>query len=79
MSQVRAKFKVSSITRQPGWNGAKEVHTVELIPVTGDSEENMRFYAATPGGGIKLSVVNEAVGKQFDLGDEFYVDFTKAA
>lgn len=79
MSQVRAKFKVTSITRQPGWSGAKEVHTVELVPVVGGSEENMQFYAATPGGSIKLSVVHETVGKQFDLGDEFYVDFTKAA
>lgn len=75
---VRAKFKVASITRQPGWNGAKEVHTVELTPVTGGSGENARFYAATPGGSIKLSVVTEEVGKQFDLCDEFYVDFTKA-
>ena len=75
---VRAKFKVASITRQPGWNGANEVHTIEMLPVSCGSEENTRFYAATPGGGIKLSVVNEEVGKQFDLVSEFYVDFTKA-
>ena len=78
MSQVRAKFKVNSITRQPGWNDLKEIHTIELTPVTGNSEENKRFYAATPSGSIKLSVVKGEVGKQFDLNDEFYVDFTKA-
>lgn len=75
---IRAKFKVNSITRQAGWNGNKEVHTVKLSPVTGGSEENQKFYAATPGGSIDLSVVNEEVGRQFDIGTEFYVDFTPA-
>ncbi len=78
MSQVRAKFKVNSITRQGGWNGNKEVQTISLVPVTNGSEENAKFYAATPGGKIELSVVNQEVGSQFDIGDEFYIDFTKA-
>ncbi|HEY1035545.1 MAG TPA: hypothetical protein VGE09_11250 [Pseudoxanthomonas sp.] len=76
---VRAKFKVESITRQRGWNGNKEVHTVKLSPVTGGSDENQKFYAATPGGSIDLAVVSEDVGRQFDIGAEFYVDFTPAA
>lgn len=78
MSSVRAKFKVNSITRQAGWNGCKEVHTIKLSPVTGGSDENRRFYAATPGGQIELSVVTEEVGREFDIGAEFYVDFTPA-
>lgn len=78
MSRVRAKFKVHSITKSAGWNGAKEVHTVKLNPVTSGSDENKSFYAATPGGTIELSVVNADVGEQFGIGDEFYVDFTKA-
>lgn len=78
MPQVRAKFKVHSITKQAGWNGNKEVHTVKLMPVSGGSEENQRFYAATPGGSIDLSVVSEQVGNNFGIGEEFYVDFTKA-
>lgn len=76
---VRAKFKVQSITRQAGWNGNKEVHTVKLSPVTGGSDENQKFYAATPGGQIELSVVTAEVGRQFDIGAEFYVDFTPAS
>lgn len=75
---VRAKFKVCSITRQQGWNGHKEVQTIKLQPVGGGSEENQKFYAATPGGSIELTVVREDVGKQFDIGQEFYVDFTPA-
>lgn len=75
---VRAKFKVVSITRQQGWNGVKEHHTIRLQPVTGTSEENAAFYAATPGGSIELTVVNENVGRNFELGAEIYVDFTPA-
>lgn len=75
---VRAKFKVTSITRQAGWNGNKEVQTIKLQPVSGGTEENEKFYAATPGGSIELSVVKEEVGRQFDIGQEFYVDFTPA-
>lgn len=75
---TRAKFTVVSITRQQGWAGHKEIQTVRLQPVTGNSEENKRFYAATPGGAIELSAIPEAVGAEFDIGDEFYVDFTKA-
>lgn len=78
MSEVRAKFKVQSIKRSSGWGGNKEVQTIELVPVTGGSDENTRFYAATPGGKIELSVVRAEVGNRFDIGDEFYVDFTKA-
>lgn len=78
MHQVRAKFKVISITRQQGWSGHKEVQSVKLQPVGGGSDENKAFYAATPSGSIELSVVNETVGRHFDIGDEFYVDFTKA-
>lgn len=78
---VRAKFKVQSITQQANWNpspGRESLYTVNMQPVTSGSEENKEFYAATPGGQIQLSVVNEEVGKQFPIGAEIYVDFTPA-
>lgn len=75
---TRAKFKVQSVTKHSGWNGDKYHYTVDLTPVTGNSDENKRFFAATPGGSIKLTVVNAEVGDQFDIGQEFYVDFTPA-
>jgi hypothetical protein len=76
---TRAKFKVQSITRTASWSGPGELHTIELNPVTSGSEENKRFFAATPGGSIKLSVVPASVGEQFAIGQEFYVDFTPAS
>jgi hypothetical protein len=76
---VRAKFKVTSITRREHWDKSKgEIQSVELMPVTGGSPENAAFYAATPGGTIKLDTINAEAGNQFGLGQEFYVDFTPA-
>ena len=74
----RAKFTVQSITTHKAWNGPGLMGTVKLIPVTGGSEENKAFYEATPSGQIELGTVNDAVLKQFNVGDEFYVDFTPA-
>lgn len=77
---VRAKFKVQSITQSAHWDRSKggSLYTVQLNPVTSGSDENKRFFEATPGGEIKLSVVSEEVGKRFPIGAEFYVDFTPA-
>jgi hypothetical protein len=74
---VRAKFVCSSITRNQHWDKAKgEIQTIRLVPVTQGSEENKAFYEATPGGQIDLSTVN--AGSYFELGGEYYLDFTRA-
>ena len=75
---VRAKFKVESITRKRGWGDIKEVHDVDLTPVCSGSEENKKFFAATPSGSIRLTCANAAATDQFELGKEYYVDFTPA-
>lgn len=76
---VRAKFKVESITRQKHWDKTKgDIISIKLDPVVGGSSENAEFYAATPSGSINLSTLNEQAGNQFDLGAEYYIDFTKA-
>lgn len=80
MATVRAKFKVTRIERSE-FGGGKEVQTIVLLPVyggNGASEENRKFYAATPSGEIKLGTVNAEAAACFDLGKEFYVDFTPA-
>jgi hypothetical protein len=77
---VRAKFVVNSIERKKHWDRTKgeETQTIKLTPVVGGSEENKAFYAATPGGHIELCTLNEDAGKQFELGKEYYIDFTPA-
>lgn len=50
---VRAKFKVTNISRSEHWDKAKgEIQTIRLSPVIGGSEENAAFFAATPSGQI---------------------------
>lgn len=76
---VRAKFKVQSITTSARWSGPGNMGTVKLSPVSGGSEENKKFYEASPAGSIELGTINEAALAQFVIGQEFYVDFTPAA
>lgn len=83
--KVRAKFKVINIT--PVDTSLyidfkdKNLFNVGLLPVVGDpktNKENAEFFAATPGGNINLDAVNEVVADQFEIGEEYYVDFTRA-
>lgn len=76
---VRAKFVVQTITQSQGWGNNPRIWTVRLVPVAAaGSAENAAFYAATPSGSIDLSLVSESVGKEFEIGQAFYVDFTPA-
>ncbi len=65
---VRAKF-----TCTKNDNG-----DVALQPVFDRSEENKQFWDATPSGEIKMFITNENARNQFEVGKEYYVDFTKA-
>jgi hypothetical protein len=73
---IRAKFIVNSITQTAGWGKNPRIYTVRMSPVSSGSEENDAFYASTPTGMIELGLVSEAAGKQFEIGQCFYVDFT---
>ena len=73
---IRAKFLVESVTkRKAGYSGIDYTYEAELRVVYGNSEENKQFFAATPSGVIKLSTVRN---NMFEVGEEYYVDFTKA-
>lgn len=67
---VMAKFKVANITEHEG--GLK---TATLHPVYGDSEENKKFFKATPSGQIQLGMMNEHASQQFTPGRVFFVQF----
>lgn len=58
---------------------AKQV-TIEMHPVYGNGDpnhENTKFWQASPSGRLELNCVNEAASVQFEVGKEYYVDFTK--
>ncbi len=46
--------------------------------ITEGSEENKTFYAYTPGGSLELNCLNEPAAKFFEVGKEYYLDFTEA-
>lgn len=74
---VRAKFKVISITITEHWDKTKgNISTIKLSPVISGSDKNKEFYAATPSGDITLGTINDSAASQFELGKEYYVDFT---
>ena len=69
---VRAKFKVTEVTENE--NG----HRIKMTPVTTGSEENKQFFKYTPYGSIEIGTINNDVAKELLVGQDFYVDFTKA-
>ncbi len=90
---VRAKFKVDSYstylsTRKVGRNEKGvdvyepvEMRTIVLSPVYGNGDpnhENTKFWQYSPSGKIELGTINPDAWKQFELGKEYYIDFTAA-
>lgn len=89
---VRAKFKVVRFEAQEhmkhvgkGDDGRDryertELRTIVLQPVYSNdpTSENAKFWAASPSGEIKLSTINERAWAEFELGAEYYIDFTRA-
>lgn len=69
---ARAKFKVESVTKF-----AKGTQIV-MHPVTHGSPENEKFYQCTPGGELKLEILNQEVASQFEPGKEYYIDIASA-
>lgn len=48
----------------------------EFMAVTSSSPENEAFFKTTPSGKITLNVKNEGVN--FEVGKEYYIDFSPA-
>lgn len=73
---TRCKFRCNSARKYLGYNnGPKFMYEYEFMAVTGDSEENKSFFASTPSGSAKFSVVRDDV---FEPGKDYYFDITLA-
>ena len=70
---VRAKFKVTNIS-----DNGDGMKSVSLAPVYSGSPENEKFFKYTPSGAISIGTVNAEAAESFEVGKEFYVDFTLA-
>lgn len=69
---VRAKFEC--VRKEETNEGAQ----VQFFPVTGGSPENEQFFKWTPAGQIQIGTINKAAAAQFEVGKQYYVDFSPA-
>lgn len=75
---VKAKFMCVSVGTQRYTKGGRGTNLVKLNAVYGDSEENKKFFEATPSGSIELNTVKDEAAAQFEPGEEYFVTFEKA-
>lgn len=76
MITTRAKFKCISETRN-SYNVADGVRTYEFQAMyDADVPEDQRYAKYTPSGSLKITVDNPNV--TFELGQQYYLDFTPA-
>lgn len=70
---VRAKFKCTQkVENEHGF-------TIKLEPVTSGSEENEKFFEATPWGQMEIGTINGEAAKHFSAGGEYYLDISPAS
>lgn len=77
-------FPVTGADGKPdlGKSVSVEMRTLKFSPVYGKGDpehENTKFWKASPSGSITLGTVNPEAWVQFEMGKEYYVDFTAAA
>lgn len=77
MNPTRCKMKLTSMSE-----AYSKAVTIRFIPVSGGSDENRKFYAATPSGSVEFTV-SELAAKSLGLevaalGKEYYFDITAA-
>ena len=84
---TRAKFQVvEKVIRcgnyydtKEGSSSTRNVVTVVMSPVVSGSDENKEFFANTPSGKIEIGVLRQELADLFEIGKEYYVDFSQAA
>jgi hypothetical protein len=74
---------INAETGKADWTKTKDVEqrTLKFAPVfhNGDpAHENTKFWEASPSGEIKLGTINPQAWSMFEIGKEYYVDFTPA-
>lgn len=69
---VRAKFRCDS--KEQSGDG----FYLRFSAVTCGSPENDNFFKWTPSGQLGMGTINEAAAAQFEVGKEYFLDFTPA-
>ena len=74
--QIRCKVVITEKSEVK--NSPSNTYQIKAMPVYSDSEENKKFFAATPSGEISLGIVNKETAEKFEVGGEYYVTFERA-
>lgn len=68
------RCKVTCTKNEPYSNG----FSLAFSAVCSGSEENKEFFKYTPSGNIEFGLVNESTAAKYEVGKEYYVDFSPA-
>lgn len=84
MIKMRAKMRVADINTYPK-DGDPSQETLVLYAVgpkgsypEDGRDENNTYAKWSPSGRLELTVANPALFGEFEVGEEYYLDFTKA-
>ena len=84
MADMRAKLRVSYV-KENEWDGKKQSEVLSFHAVCANkaypedgSDENNTYAKFSPSANLDLVVANPALFGKFKVGEEYYVDFTKA-
>ena len=74
---VRCKYSCQSVTKRRHWDKNEKhfLFEAEFSAVYGDSEENKKFFEATPSGNLKVGTYKEDL---FEPGKEYFIDISEA-
>lgn len=79
MEKVIAKFHCDQAAEKVSqWSPDYKPEHVEMSVVQGQTEEDKVFQQASPGGELKLVVINQAAKGFFKPGKKYYVSFEEA-
>lgn len=75
---TRCKFTCQSVTKRQHWNQEKRdekrfLYKAEFTAVYGGSEENAKFFEATPSGNLEIGTYKEDL---FEPGVDYFIDIT---
>lgn len=74
-TSVRAKFRCNAIT---DFGGTSKQVILGAVYAPDANGEDAGFTKATPWGEIKMSIDNPDASVQFEIGKNYYVDFSSA-
>jgi hypothetical protein len=81
-SSLSSSLKLGKSYNDPDAYAQKELRTLKFSPVYGNNDpnhENTKFWQASPSGSIMLGTVNPEAWSKFELGKEYYIDFSPAS